>query len=331
MKRFVFTCGDINGIGPEIVVKTLQRLYDKRIKEQFIFICPLNVFISNYHACYSGFPFQVVNKAEIKNSSEMFLIYALPEAKLSVGKPTKQSGKVAYTALKESYKLLTEGLADAVITAPISKHSINLAGINFPGQTEMFAEWCNQKNYLMTFLSSRMNAALLTIHLPLNKVTSKIKTTSLIAALDIIRKTASIDLAIKEPKVAVLGINPHAGEEGLLGKEEINYIKPVLLKKEFASFTDGPYPPDAFFAMKKFRDYDFVLGMYHDQILIPFKMMNFYSGVNYTAGLPIVRTSPDHGCAFDIAGNRLADESSIYSAYLYAKKIIQNRKKSKST
>ncbi|MBS4035612.1 MAG: 4-hydroxythreonine-4-phosphate dehydrogenase PdxA [Ignavibacterium sp.] len=330
MKRFVFTCGDINGIGPEIVIKTLQRLYDKRVKEQFIFICPLNVFISNYHSSYSGFPFQVVNKAELQNSSEMFLIYALPEAKLSIGKPTKQSGKIAFTALKESYKLFTEGLSEAVITAPISKHAINLAGINFPGQTEMFADWCNERNYLMTFLSAQINAALLTIHLPLNKVSSKIKKTSIMSALNIIRKTASIDLAIKEPKIAVLGLNPHAGEEGLLGKEEINFIKPVLEKKEFASFTDGPYPPDAFFAKKKYRDYDFVLGIYHDQVLIPFKMMNFNKGVNYTAGLPIVRTSPDHGCAFDIAGNQLADESSIYSAYLYARKISRNRKKSKS-
>ncbi len=116
----------------------------------------------------------------------------------------------------------------------------------------------------------------------------------------------------------------------MLGNEELKFIKPVLERKEYISNVDGPFPADSFFAMKRYKDYDFVLGMYHDQVLVPFKMMNFNTGVNYTAGLPIVRTSPDHGCAFDIAGNQLADESSIYSAYLYAKKIVQNRKKIKN-
>lgn len=330
MRKIVFTCGDVNGIGPEIVVKTLQRLYDSRVKEQLIFICPVNVFIKYYHLTYSGFPFQVVNKSELVENTERILIYGLPEAKLSVGKPTIQSGKTSYLSLKESYELLKNNLADAVVTAPVSKYALKLAGIDFPGQTEMFAEWCNEKKFLMTFLSAKMNAALMTIHIPLSKVVSKINSGRVKTALDIITKTARIDLGIKEPKIAVMGVNPHAGEEGLIGNEEIKFIKPVLQKNEYSSYVDGPYPSDAFFAMKRYKDYDFVVGMYHDQVLIPFKLMNFNTGVNYTAGLPIVRTSPDHGCAFDIAGNQMADESSIYSAYLYAKKIVQNRKKNKS-
>lgn len=327
MKRIIFTCGDINGIGPEIVVKTLQRLFDKRVREQIIFICPVNVFIQNYHAAYSGFPFQVVDKKELYESSDRILIYGLPETNITYGKPTKQSGKTAYQSLKISYELLENNFADAVVTAPISKYALSLAGISFPGQTEMFAAWCNSKNYIMTFLSAGLNAALMTIHIPLSRVPSRINTAKIKSALDIITKTAMIDLGIKEPKIAVLGLNPHAGEDGLLGTEESKFIKPLLSKKEYIEFVDGPYPPDAFFATNKFKDYDFVLGMYHDQVLIPFKMLNFNKGVNFTAGLPIVRTSPDHGCAFDIAGSQLADESSFYSAYLYAKKIVQNRNK----
>lgn len=330
MKRFIFTCGDINGIGPEIVIKSLQRLYDKRINEQFIFICPLNVFIKYYQSTYSGFPFQVVEKKEISNNSEMILIYGLPEVKMNVGKPTKQSGRTAFQSLRESFFLLNKRYADAVITAPISKYALKLAGIKFLGQTEMFAEWCEEKNFMMTFLSAKMNAGLMTIHLPLSRVASNINVSKIKTALGIIKRTATVDLGIKDPKVAVIGLNPHAGEDGLLGIEEIKFINPVLQREEYSSFVHGPYPPDAFFATKKYRDYDFILGMYHDQVLIPFKMMNFNTGVNYTAGLPIVRTSPDHGCAFDIAGNQLADESSIYSAYLYAKKIVQNRSKIKS-
>ncbi len=330
MKRLIFTCGDINGIGPEIVVKVLQRLYDKRVREQLIFISPVNVFIKYYHSTYSGFPFQVVDKKELHLSSERILVYNLPKVNMSIGKPTKQSGKTAFQSLSESFELLKNKYADAVVTAPISKYALSLAGIDFPGQTEMFAQWCNEKKYMMTFLSSGMNAGLMTIHFPLNKVSSKINSNKIKSAIDLITKTAKNDLGIKEPKIAVLGLNPHAGEDGLLGSEELKFIKPVLERKEYISNVDGPFPADSFFATKRYKDYDFVLGMYHDQVLIPFKMMNFNTGVNYTAGLPIVRTSPDHGCAFDIAGSQLADESSIYSAYLYAKKIVQNRKKIKN-
>lgn len=327
MNKIIFTCGDVNGIGPEIVVKTLQKLYDQRIKDQIIFISPVNVFIKYYHLTYSGFPFQVIDKTEIANINERISILNLPEVTLSPGNPTKQSGRTAFLSLKESYELLKTNNADAVVTAPVSKYALNLAGINYPGQTEMFADWSGQKNYLMTFLSAKMNAGLMTIHIQLKKVSSQITSKTFTSALELITNTCLQDLGIKEPKIAVLGLNPHAGESGLIGNEELKIIKPVLESKKFSTYVDGPYPADAFFAMKRYKDYDFVLGMYHDQVLVPFKLLNFNSGVNYTAGLPIVRTSPDHGSAFDIAGNNLADESSFYSAYLYAKKIVQNRKK----
>lgn len=329
MKRIIFTCGDTNGIGPEVAVKTLQKLYDLRVKEQIIFISPVNVFIKYYHLTYSGFPFHVLNKDDIQNSSERIIIYELPEVNMTVGQPTKQSGTTAYLALTESHNLIKENIADAVVTAPVSKYALRLAGIDFPGQTEMFARWCNEKNYMMTFLSSKMNAGLITIHTPLKKVSSAINSKTISRAIELISVTAKIDLGIKDPKIAVLGLNPHSGENGLIGDEEIKFIQPVLQSKQYNNFVDGPYPADAFFAMRRYKDYDFVLGMYHDQVLIPFKLLNFNTGVNFTAGLPVIRTSPDHGSAFDIAGNNLADESSFYSAYLYAKKIAQNRKQNK--
>lgn len=330
MKKIIFTCGDTNGIGPEVAVKTLQKLYDLRVKEQIIFISPVNVFIKYYHLTYSGFPFHVLDRTNLINSPERIIIYGLPEVNMTVGKPTKQSGKTAYLSLTESYDLLKDEIADAVVTAPVSKYALKLAGVDFPGQTEMFASWCNEKNFMMTFLSSKMNAGLMTIHTPLKKVSSTITSKSVSRAIELISKTAKTDLGIKDPKIAVLGLNPHSGENGLIGNEEIKFIQPVLQNDKYSTFADGPFPADAFFAMRKYKDYDFVLGMYHDQVLIPFKLLNFNTGVNYTAGLPVVRTSPDHGSAFDIAGNNLADESSFYSAYLYAKKIVQNRKKNKS-
>lgn len=331
MMRIVFTCGDVNGVGPEILVKSLQRIKRFKNREQSIIITPLNAFVKQYHDNKCSFPFQVINKKTLAASSEQILIYPIPGINLRPGIPTKQSGRTSFISLKESYNLLANNYADAVVTAPVSKYALNLAGINFPGQTEMFAKWCGEKNFMMTFLSSAMNAGLLTIHLPLSKVSGKIRIQKVRNAVKLLKKTATIDLGINSPKIAVLGLNPHAGEEGIIGTEENKFIKPVLDEKEFKNIVDGPYPADAFFGMKKYKQYNFILGMYHDQVLIPFKLINFNSGVNYTAGLPIVRTSPDHGCAFDIAGNNKADELSLYTAYLYAKKIVKNRKKYKSS
>lgn len=330
MMRTVFTCGDVNGIGLEVVVKSLQKMYEKKDKDQSIVVAPLNAFLKNYHDNDCSFSYKLEYKKDVSKTSESVIVYPIKEIKITPGKPTKQSGKISFISLQESFGLLEKNIADAVVTAPISKYALKLTGINFPGQTEMFAEWCNVKNFMMTFLSSRMNAGLLTIHIPLSQVSNKINLQTVRNGIELILKTSKVDLGIVKPKIAVLGLNPHAGEDGIIGREEVSFINPAIELNKYKNLVDGPFPADAFFGMKKYKHYDFILGMYHDQVLAPFKLLNFNKGVNYTAGLPIVRTSPDHGCAFDIAGKQQADELSLYSAYLYAKKIVKNRKKYKS-
>jgi 4-hydroxy-L-threonine phosphate dehydrogenase PdxA len=174
----------------------------------------------------------------------------------------------------------------------------------------------------MMFLSCEMNAALVTIHEPIRKVPGLITQKLLKDKIGVVKKMLQSDLAFKDIRIAVLGLNPHAGESGNIGKEEGKIIKPVIDK---LNYCDGPFSPDAFFANRLYKNYDCIVGMYHDQLLIPFKMLNFSRGVNYTAGLPIVRTSPDHGTAFDIAGKGIADESSMLQAFRYADIIVNNR------
>ena len=195
----------------------------------------------------------------------------------------------------------------------------------------MFANWTRSSNYVMTFLSHQMNAALYTIHNPLKKIANLLNSKKLKETLNVVIHTLKTDLGLSDFKIAVLGLNPHAGENGIIGNEEKMLIQPVI--KNYAKFIDiqGPFSPDAFFGNKSYKNFDMILGMYHDQILIPFKMINFGKGVNYTAGLPIVRTSPDHGVAYDIVEKYIADESSIIQAYKYARRIVKNRKKSIAT
>ncbi|MHB1687685.1 MAG: 4-hydroxythreonine-4-phosphate dehydrogenase PdxA [Ignavibacteriaceae bacterium] len=331
MNKFVFTCGDINGIGPEIVIKTLNKVW-KQKPDKFFFICPDNIFLQTIKKVKTNFKFEIID--DVKNyssriavdSHKIVSIINIGSAKQKVGFPTIESGKTSFHSINLSFDLADKKFVDAIITSPISKTALKMAGINFPGHTEMFAEWSNASNFAMTFLSSKMNAALITIHEPLEKVTSFITIDSLQNKFDVIIKMLKEDLLIKSPAVAVLGLNPHAGESGYIGREEEEIIKPVIQKKKYSKYFFGPFPADAFFANRLYQKYDLVLGMYHDQALIPFKLLNFGKGVNYTAGLPIVRASPDHGTAYDIAGKYIADESSMVQAYYYAKKIVNNRK-----
>jgi 4-hydroxythreonine-4-phosphate dehydrogenase len=324
MNKFAFTCGDINGIGPEIVIKALNKITSTS-KDNFVFICPENVFIKNIKITKPSFEYFITD--QIKNSNKRVTVLDIGEYKCNFGTPTVYSGNAAFNAVQISFQLAYNKIVDAIVTAPLSKTAINLAGKHFPGHTEMYAEWSNVKNFVMMFLSKRMNAALATIHEPIINVPNLISLKNLKNKLNVIINSLVKDLGIKNPKIAVLGLNPHAGEEGLIGKEEQRILKPLLNLKEFSNYLSGPFSPDAFFANRLYKNYDLVLGMYHDQVLIPFKLINFGSGVNYTAGLPIIRTSPDHGTAFDIAGKCLANESSFLEAYKYAKKIVINRKK----
>lgn len=326
MKRFVFTCGDVNGIGPEIVIKTLNKISNKKSNDRFYFVCPANVFKKTINHIKPRFKYKIVDRYKPKEESPVLIINA-GRVIQKFGQPTNLSGAIAYKSLKVSFDLIKSNKANAIITAPISKIALKMAGIRFKGQTEMFAKWTGTKNYAMTFLSKRISVALLTIHIPINNVSNSINSSKLEILLNIIIRMLKQDLSRTDPKIAVLGLNPHAGEYGLIGKDELRVISPIIEKYSNKLSINGPFSPDAFFGSTKYKDFDMIIGMYHDQILIPFKMLTFGKGVNYTAGLPVVRTSPDHGVAYDIAGKYIADESSIINAYKYARLIVGNREK----
>jgi 4-hydroxythreonine-4-phosphate dehydrogenase len=321
MNKFIFTCGDINGIGPEIIIKSLNKLYTLPDKK-FTILIPLNVFESTAEIIKPKFNYKVTKNLNSDGNNQI-VIYDLCKAKQNLGHITKEAGKFSYKAIRTSYKILQKKYADAVITAPISKTAINKFGIKFPGHTEMYSSWCGINNYVMMFLSNEMNAALATIHEPVKKIPLLITKKLLLNTFTTVKNALESDLGIKDVQIAVLGLNPHAGESGLIGNEEIKIIKPAINKTDYCK---GPFSPDAFFANKLYKNFNCVIGMYHDQILIPFKLLNFSSGVNYTAGLPIVRTSPDHGTAFDIAGKGIANELSLIEAFQYADLIVTNRK-----
>lgn len=323
MKKFIFTCGDINGIGPEIVIKSLNSLYKKK-SYHYIFICPKNVFEKTSKIVKPKFTFEFISKITEAEKNQVS-IFDFGNFVQNIGRPTKISGEAAFKSIKLSFDFVKKNYADAIITAPISKEAINLAGYNFPGHTEMYAKWCGVNDFVMMFFSNKMNAALYSIHEPVKKISSLLNKTDLKKKLSIVIETLLNDLKIKSPKAAVLGLNPHAGENGIIGTEEKKIIIPAVKNHKYSKFLSGPFSPDAFFGSNNYKKYDVVFGIYHDQVLIPFKLMNFSSGINFTAGLPIVRTSPDHGTAFDIAGKNLANESSILQAFYFADKIVKNR------
>jgi 4-hydroxythreonine-4-phosphate dehydrogenase len=330
MNRFVFTCGDVNGIGPEIAIKAINKITSGSKKTQSILIIPENVFHNTKKFIKPKFSYELLENIDPDGSSEKQVqILALKSSPQQLGKPTVSSGKTSYLALQKSFELLNKKIASAVVTAPVSKTALKLAGSKYPGQTEMYADWCGVKDFVMTFLSKQLLVGLYSIHISLNEVSKSLNKKELNSKLKVINSMLKQDLGIKRPQIAVLGLNPHAGEGGLFGTEEKSVIEPVLKLQKYGSIVEGPFSSDAFFAKKKFKDYDMVFGFYHDQVLIPFKYINAGKGVNYTAGLPIIRTSPDHGVAFDIAGKGIADESSMLQAYQYAKKILKNRSKSK--
>lgn len=314
MKTIVITPGDINGIGPEIAIKTIQHFKEK-LNVKIVFICPKNIFEYFYEKFEADF--------EYKNSAN-FEFIDLGDTEINLGKATKNSGIISYNSIIKAYDYIKELTNAAVLTQPISKQAFELAGIDFPGHTELFAALTNSKKYLMTFISNKLKCALVTIHIPIEKIVSEISYNKIVEKIDLLYLTLLKDFGIKQPRIAVLGLNPHAGENGRIGNEEINIIEPAINScKNYGA--EGPFVPDAFFANHLYKDYDVVLGIYHDQILIPFKMLDFYSGVNFTAGLPIIRTSPDHGTAFNIAGRNIANPNSSIKAFELALEIIEAR------
>jgi len=320
-----FTCGDYNGIGPEVAVKTLSAF--QKQKQHKLYICiPQNVFEEVRTLTKKKFPVEYIADVSKANSDKRIVsVLLLPKGKIVLGKTTKQSGMTAFSSIQKAFDAVQRGFADCIITAPISKEAFHKAGIKYPGHTELFADWTNAKDHLMFFHSAKMRAALLTIHVPIASVSDMLSEKLITSKLRIVQDSLKKDFGVPSPNIAVLGLNPHAGESGLLGREEKDVFASVM--KKFGKSVSGPFPADAFFGNHSYKKYDALVGAYHDQVLIPFKMLSFEDGVNFTAGLPIVRTSPDHGTAFDIAGKGIANPLSMIAAANLAVIICSNRKR----
>ncbi len=323
-KKYAFTCGDINGIGPEIIVKSLLEI--DLSNNLVVVIIPEKIIVDEIEKNNFDFEINYVNSAkEIENYESGLIVFDIPCKQQDLGCATKESGLVSFNSINIAIELAAAKIVDAIITAPISKLAFSLAGINFPGHTELLSSKTNSKDHVMMFLSEHFHCALATIHEPISNISKLLTVERLTNVFSTVYFTLKNDLQITKPKIAVLSLNPHAGEKGKIGNEEIEIIEPAIRNFNYKNLK-GPFVPDAFFGMNLQNKYDCIIGMYHDQVLIPFKMLNFNSGVNFTAGLNIIRTSPDHGTAFDIAGKGIADPKSFVEAIKWAAQIIENRR-----
>jgi len=321
------TSGDINGIGTEIVIKTLS---DNRLLE---FCTPIffgsNKLINFYRKALSDLNFNWQNIKELTrlNSKQVNIVNCWDEdIIIQPGQLNDNGGKYAVKSLLAATEALKKNEIHGMVTAPIHKKNVQSPEFNYTGHTPFLKNYFGVSDVVMILFANEFRVALLTEHIPVNEVAANISKESILRKLDILNESLKKDFGIDKPKIAVLGLNPHAGDEGLIGKEEETIIRPAIKEaKQNNLLVTGPFSADGFFARQYHDRFDAVLAMYHDQGLIPFKALASGQGVNYTAGLPVVRTSPDHGTAFDIAGKGKADESSLRSAIFECIDIINNR------
>jgi 4-hydroxythreonine-4-phosphate dehydrogenase len=319
--RIAVSIGDVNGIGPEIVLKTLSSL-DATLCTTII-AAPHAVIKDQFQFYTGDRAFHYVAKAtDVKENAINILSIDSETDTLEIGKQSGLSGKIAMCSIDACLQLIENGDAHALVTAPISKEAVNKAGYFIPGHTEYLAEKTGVDSVLMMLVNGGLRVALATVHVPISKVSHLITKELLEEKLQLLNLSLKYDFGISSPKIAILGLNPHAGDGGVIGKEELEIMQPAIEKINHSGIeVHGPFPADGFFGQKSYLAYDAVLAMYHDQGLAPFKLLSFGSGVNFSAGLPIIRTSPDHGTAFDIAGKNLADPSSFMQAYQLAQEL----------
>ncbi|MET4141543.1 4-hydroxythreonine-4-phosphate dehydrogenase PdxA [Pedobacter sp. UYP1] len=320
--------GDVNGIGLEVILKTLA---NNSILDYCTPIVYGHTKVASYHRKALGlgdFSFNVINDAEAANPKKANMINCWEEdVKIELGVANEIGGKYALLSLERATEDLIKGNIDALVTAPINKHTIQAENFKFPGHTEYLQERTGSSDVMMFLLSEDIRVGVVTGHIPVSKVAESITKESIVKKLLLINKSLKRDFWIEKPRIAVLGLNPHAGDNGLLGSEEQDIIMPAI-QEAFDSgvICFGPYPADGFFGKGAYKQFDAVLAMYHDQGLIPFKTIAFGTGVNFTAGMKYVRTSPDHGTGFDIAGKDLADPSSFIEALFAATHIVKHRR-----
>ena len=323
-----FTCGDVNGVGAELIIKTLS---DARILE----ICTPVVFASNKVINFyrKSVPEIVFNFMSIKELSRVnhkqANVYNCWEEEVSItpGLMNEIGGKYAIKSLLAAAQALKENKIHGLVTAPIHKKNIQSAEFNHTGHTPFLKNFFGVKDVVMLLTAENLKVGLVTEHVPVKDIAQYITRENITSKLHILHASLQQDFGIDKPKIAVLGLNPHAGDEGLIGKEEEEIIKPAVKDaKQRNMLVMGPFSADAFFARAQYEKFNALLAMYHDQGLIPFKSLSIGEGVNYTAGIAGIRTSPDHGTAFDIAGKNQADEGSFRAAIFTCIDIINNRK-----
>lgn len=325
--RVGITHGDINGIGYEVILKTFA---DSRMNE----ICTPIIYGSPKVAAYhrKALDLENVTLNQIRSADEAdyrklnVINCCSDDIRVELGKSSPLAGEAAYQALEAAVEDLKQGRIDVLVTAPINKENIQSDRFSFPGHTEYLAKHFDTKNYLMLLATESLKVGVVVGHAPIAQVPELITRNLILSKLRILHRSLVADFAKTSPRIAVLGLNPHAGDNGVIGKEEQEVIIPALKKaKDEGIVAMGPYAADGFFGAGLQYKFDAVLAMYHDQGLAPFKALTFDTGVNYTAGLPIVRTSPGHGTAYDIAGQGVASEDSFRQAVYFAVDIFRNR------
>ena len=326
--RVGVTHGDFNGISYEIMIKALM---DNRLYEMFtpvIYGLPRVIGYHRKQLRLTDLNYHVIsNSSKIIDRKLNILSLSDDEIKIEFGKSTPLAGQFAYQALETAVKDIKNKKIDVLVTAPINKENIHSQDFPFQGHTEYLTNRFQVEDSLMLMVSDNLRVGTVTNHLPVKEVAQNITEEKLLSKLNILHESLKKDFLIERPKIAVLGLNPHAGDNGVIGTEDETIIHSTLIKvKKQGMLAFGPFAADGFFGSGKYTQFDAVLAMYHDQGLIPFKLLAEDGGVNYTAGLPIVRTSPDHGTAYDIAGKNLASPASMRQAVYLAINILRNRR-----
>ncbi|OLY94044.1 4-hydroxythreonine-4-phosphate dehydrogenase [Cnuella takakiae] len=320
------SCGDINGIGPEVIIKALA---DNRILEQCTPVIFGSQKLVNFYKKAAGdqpFNFQVIKDFTRINHKQVNVFACWEEdVAITPGQLNETGGKYAVMSLLAAADALKAGHIHGLVTAPIHKKNVQGEGFAYTGHTPWLKEVAGADDVLMLLYTDALRVALLTEHVPVKDVAQYVTRGNIISKLRLLHNSLRKDFGIDKPKIAVLGLNPHAGDEGLIGEEEENIIKPTLREARQHMLVFGPYSADAFFARHSYQEFDAVLALYHDQGLIPFKTIAGGEGVNFSAGLPFVRTSPDHGTGFDIAGKNVADATSFLTALFGCLDIINSR------
>lgn len=325
--RLGISIGDINGIGLEVIIKALNHA-------QILNLCTPVIYgsskVLSYHKNVVGiddFHFSTTKGAErLKKGAVNIVNCWQDDVSITLGKLSESSGKYAKISLEQAVVDLKNGYIDALVTAPINKKAMHNANFPFPGHTEFLADAFEVKDSLMFMVNDSLRVGLVTNHLPLKDVPAAITKEAVKKKLNLLHDSLKVDFGIDKPKIAVLGLNPHASDDGVIGEEDESVIRPVVIEaKKKGMLAMGPFPADGFFGSVQYRKFDGILAMYHDQGLIPFKALSFGEGVNFTAGLPIVRTSPDHGTAYEIAGLNKANPSSFRQALFVAIDVTKNR------